>query len=87
MRRIIEFYFKTLANLNEEELLENIQDQNEKTICRSLISWMHIGSHEIFDDINYSFLEANIEKYREVFKKIFDETHHLAHYNMMMDIR
>ncbi len=86
MRRIIEFYFNTLANINEENLPDKFQDQNEKTICRSLIAWMNIGSHEIFDDINYSFLEANIEKYKEVFKKIFEATNHLAHYNMMMNI-
>ncbi len=67
-------------------MLNKFQDQNEKIICRSLIAWMNIGSHEIFDDINYSFLEANIEKYKEVFKKIFEWTDHLAHYNMMMGI-
>ena len=86
MRRIIEFYFNTLANLNYEELLDKFKVQNEKIICRSLIAWMNIGSHEIFDDINYSFLEANIDKYKAVFKKIFEGTDHIAHYNMMMGI-
>lgn len=85
MRRVIEFYFTILANMKEDEILENFEEQNEKIICRSLISWLNVGSHEVFDDINYS-VDADIDKYKKVFKKIFEGTGHIAHYNMMMGI-
>ena len=84
MRRIIEFYFNTLADLNEEELLGKFIDQNEQKICRSLISWMNVGSHDVFSSIDYSPTPKEIDNFKKVFKSIFCETGHLAHYNMMM---
>lgn len=86
MRRIIEFYFNTLANLKEDELIEKFEDQAEKNICRSLIAWINIGSHEVFDDLNFIPTNESIEKYKEVFKRIFEITGHTSHYNMMMGI-
>jgi len=84
MRRIIEFYFNTLADLNEEELLGKFKDQNEQKICRSLISWMNVGSHDVFSSIDYSPTSTEIDNFKNVFKSIFCETGHSAHYNMMM---
>lgn len=86
MRRIIEFYFKLLANLDEETLINNFENEEDKKICRSLVSWVNVGSHEIFDDINYSPNFEEIEKYEKVFQKIFEHTKHIEHYNMMMGI-
>jgi len=86
MRRIIEFYFNMLACINEEELLGHFEDKNERLICQSLISWLHAGSHEIFDDLNYSF-DINVYRYKEIFKKIFEVTGHIEHYNMMMSMK
>jgi wobble nucleotide-excising tRNase len=83
MRRIIEFYFKFLANLKEDELIERFEGQN-KAICQSLIAWINIGSHEIIDDFNISIQVESIEKYKQVFKQIFENTGHIDHYNMMM---
>jgi len=84
MRRIIEFYFNTLANLNEEELLGKFEDKNDQKICRSLISWMNVGSHDVFSSIDYSPTSTEIDNFKKVFKSIFCETGHSAHYNMMM---
>lgn len=86
MRRIIEFYFKILANLNEEELFDKFKDETEKKICRSLISWINVGSHDVFSDIDYAPQPEEIEKFKEVFKKIFEITRQIEHYNMMMGI-
>jgi len=86
MRRIIEFYFKLLANMNEEELIGKFEDENDKKIFRSLISWMNVGSHDVFSDIDYSPKPEEIEKFKQVFKDIFEKTGHIAHYNMMMGI-
>jgi wobble nucleotide-excising tRNase len=83
MRRIIEFYFKFLANLKDDELIEKFEEKN-KAICQSLIAWINIGSHEIIDDFNISIQPENIEKYKQVFKQIFEHTGHVEHYNMMM---
>ncbi|KFD38308.1 hypothetical protein AT05_10600 [Schleiferia thermophila str. Yellowstone] len=85
MRRIIEFYFKFLAGLKEDELLENFTDRNEQLICRSLIAWINTGSHEIIDDFNISISEEQVENYKTVFRKIFLYSGQIAHYNMMMD--
>lgn len=86
MRRIIEFYFRLLANIDEETLINSFENEEDKKICRSLISWINVGSHEIFDDINYNPNYEEIGKYKEVFKKIFEHTKHIEHYNMMMGI-
>jgi wobble nucleotide-excising tRNase len=86
MRRIIEFYFKLLANMNEEELIDKFEDANDKKICRSLVSWMNVGSHDVFSDIDYSPKPEEIEKFKKVFKGIFEKTGHIAHYNIMMEL-
>lgn len=83
MRRIIENYFKLFGGINESELVEYFEGE-EKIIFKSLISWINEGSHIINDDL---FIESSIEeqtKYLEVFKKIFEKSGHIAHYNMMM---
>jgi len=85
MRRIIEFYFKFLANLNEKDLIDKFND-NEKNICISLIAWFNTGSHEIIDDFNVTISNEQIEIFKNVFKKIFEYTGHIEHYNMMMGV-
>ncbi|MHA1385695.1 MAG: AAA family ATPase [Candidatus Helarchaeota archaeon] len=87
MRRIIEFYFKILANLDRrEDIINKFKEETDKKICRSLISWMHVGSHDVFSDIEYSPTTEEVDKFKKVFKKIFEHTKHLSHYNMMMGI-
>ena len=87
IRRIIEFYFKMLANIDEEDILNKFSDLNNKSICKSLIAWLNMGSHEVFDDIDFDSSQGcDIGKYRNVFRSIFEKTGHLAHYNMMMGI-
>jgi len=86
MRRILEFYFKILANIDENKLIDEFDNEIDKKICRSLVSWINVGSHEVFSDIDYAPKLEEIGRYKEVFKKIFEVTDHLAHYNMMMGI-
>jgi len=87
MRRIIEFYFKILANLDEEKIITNFEKETDKRICRSLISWLNVGSHDVFSDIDYTPTQEEAKNFREVFRKIFEYTNHLSHYNMMMGIK
>lgn len=87
MRRIIENYFKILGKYKDEDLLEKFEDYESKEICRSLISWINDGSHCIPDDLYVEVVDDSAERYQEVFKKIFDYTGHIEHYNMMMGIK
>ena len=84
MRRILEYYCTFLGN---DLHLDNISDRFvgvRKDVFRSLISWMHAGSHAaVIEDADYS-QEATIENYKEVFRKIFEETRQLDHYKAMM---
>lgn len=85
MRRIIEFYFKFLANLNENNLINQFNGI-EKNIFKSLIAWINTGSHEIIDDFNVTISNEQIEIFKNVFKNIFEYTGHIEHYNMMMGV-
>ncbi len=84
MRRIIEFYFKFLSGLNENKLIEKF-DGEDKNICRSLIAFINSGSHELIDDFNIIVTNDNLDKFKEILKKIFDVTGHSADYDMMMN--
>ncbi|QQZ58908.1 AAA family ATPase [Paenibacillus sonchi] len=85
IRRIIENYFKIYGNYKEEDIIEKFENE-EKVICRSLISWANDGSHYIMDDLYTEVTSDTVEKYLFVFKKMFEVTGHSAHYNMMMGI-
>lgn len=84
MRRIIENYFKILGKYGDDDLINGFQDKQEQEICRSLICWINDGSHCIPDDLFIERQETTVEKYFEVFKKIFIQMGHPEHYNMMM---
>lgn len=84
LRRIIENYFKLLGGIDETDLLEKFEGE-EKIICQSLLSWINQGSHIINDDLFVENSIDNQDKYLEVFKKIFEKTDQLSHYNMMIE--
>lgn len=83
MRRILEYYFDIIGGLDYDELINSFSGE-DKLICNSLISFVNANSHSIADDFVIGFSEEDIEKYLIVFKKIFTNSHHEAHYNMMM---
>lgn len=84
MRRIIESYFKILGKYGDDDLIASFKNMQEKEICRSLICWINDGSHTIPDDLFIAQHDATTEKFFEVFNKIFVETGHEAHFNMMI---
>lgn len=86
LRRILEYYFNTIGGENYEDYESKFED-NEKIIFKSLISCINDNSHFISDDFSMSVGSDSIVKYVEVFKKIFDVTGHINHYNMMMRIK
>ncbi|MHA6261511.1 AAA family ATPase [Sporosarcina sp. CAU 1771] len=83
MRRILENYFKFLGNIALDSL-EDSFEYEDKLRCRSLISWINDGSHFISDDLFVESSEDVVERFFEVFRKIFDSQGHIAHFNMMM---
>ncbi|MCP1311890.1 AAA family ATPase [Paenibacillus tyrfis] len=85
IRRIIENYFKVFGNFSEDDILNKF-DEEEKVICKSLLSWANDGSHFASDDL---YIEHPIDtnaRYLNIFEKIFKVTNHHAHYKMMMGI-
>jgi wobble nucleotide-excising tRNase len=83
IRRILENYFRILGGINLDDLCKYFEG-SEKIICKSLVSWMHDGSHSVGEDLYLAADSATMQKYLEVFHKIFDKSGHENHYKMMM---
>ncbi len=84
MRRIIENYFGMLGNKKYDYVASKFETVEEQKICKSLFYWINDGSHTIPDDLYIDSYSDSVEKYNEIFKKIFIITGHEAHYKMMM---
>lgn len=83
MRRILEYYFNILGGKDYSKYIYKF-DEEEKIIFRALISCINDGSHFITEDISLCLSEECVSKYLIVFKKIFEVTNNIEHYNMMM---
>ena len=86
LRRVLENYFSILGNKRDDVLINKFSTQEEKEICRSLLSWVNEGSHTLPDDLFIEAPDGTITKYLDVFKNIFNLTDNIGHYNMMMGI-
>jgi len=86
LRRILENYFSILGSKRDDVLINKFSTQEEREICRSLLSWANEGSHTLPDDLFIEAPDGTITKYLEVFKNIFSHTENIGHYNMMMGI-
>lgn len=82
LRRILEHYFKMLGGLELDELCNQFEGM-DKLVCKSLISWIHDGSHFAQDDLDAPSDHAP-EVYLRVFREIFENHGHGPHYRMMM---
>jgi wobble nucleotide-excising tRNase len=86
MRRILETFFSILGNKRDDFLITKFGTQEEREICRSLLSWANEGSHTLPDDLYIEAPDEAITKYLDVFKGIFTHTENPGHYNLMMGI-
>ena len=86
MRRILENYFSMLRKTKDDTIENSFVTIEEKTICRSLLSWINDGSHSIPDDLYIDSYTDSIGRYKQIFRDIFINMGHEAHYNMMMGI-
>lgn len=85
LRRILENYFKILGDIDFDAICEEF-DGKDKVMCRSLFAWVNDGSHFAHDDAFFTFDDAAIEVYLDIFKQVFIKTNQLPHYEMMMGI-
>lgn len=86
IRRILENYFKILGKYNDADIINKFDNFEDKKICQSLLHWINDGSHCIPDDLFLQPLEFETSTYLNVFKRIFEHSGHIAHYNMMMGL-
>ncbi|EPA3164448.1 AAA family ATPase [Yersinia enterocolitica] len=84
MRRILENYFKILGKLSDDDIVAKFENHEEQQICLSLLHWINDGSHCIPDDLFIQAIDDQVEVYLRVFKKIFINSGHKSHYEMMM---
>ena len=85
LRRILEYYFKILGKVKDDNLLNKFEG-SDKIIGDSLMSWINDGSHLINDDIYIATDTETVDKYLEIFRRIFLEERQIEHYNMMMGV-
>lgn len=83
MRRIIEHYFRLLGKKNYDTVCGYFAGEDQ-VICRSFVSWLHDGSHGIYDDVSITVDASMVDKYLVVFREIFTRTGNEAHYQMMI---
>lgn len=84
MRRIVENYFRMLGGNKSVILEDKFETIEEKIICRSLFAWMNDGSHSIPDDLYIDSYSESPDKYKQVFRQVFEKSGNGEHYKMMM---
>lgn len=83
LRRILEFYFTMLGNQKLDAVCNDF-DGKERLICRSLVDWMHAGSHCLYDDLHISTSDYPVGMYFKIFREIFVKQGQIEHFVMMM---
>lgn len=83
MRRILEHYFNIIGHTDYSNLIDSFDGQ-DKLICKTLLPYINTGSHIIPDDFHMSIDGDMVDQYKRIFKKIFEKTHQIDHYNMMI---
>lgn len=83
MRRILEHYFKFYGGIKPEDVIEKF-DGKDKMICSTLLSWVNDGSHFATDDLYMACDPSQVDRYLNVFQRIFEESDHGGHFRMMM---
>ena len=87
MRRILE-YCSTFYEKNSLDDLPLQFQGDDRIIAKTLVSWLHNGSHSSMDDFNYTPPHSDgTVRYLTMFKNVFQKAGHVAHYNMMMRIK
>lgn len=83
MRKILEHYFKFYGGVPVENIIKKF-DGRDKIICSTLLSWVNDGSHFAIDDLHMACDAGQVDRYLNVFQRIFEESDHGGHFRMMM---
>lgn len=83
MRRIIEHYFKLTGGWDNRAIIAKFEGRDQ-IICKALFSWLNDGSHSAQDELYLTTEERSVQTNLSMFKRIFEETGHSSHYQMMM---
>jgi wobble nucleotide-excising tRNase len=59
------------------------EDEARRQIARGT-GRLNVGSHSVPDDVFVALDEGTVEKYLDVFRKVFSKLGHASHYNMMI---
>ena len=86
MRRIMEYYFRLLIGVESYDDVRSKIDECDQIMFDGLTNMLNSGSHSVFDPIDSNLDEDTIERYKEMFKKIFELTGNIGHYNSMMNL-
>ena len=76
-----------LGNKKYDYVVKKFDSIEEQQICKSLFYWINDGSHTIPDDLYYDGNSDSIDKYKMVFKRVFEVTGNKSHYDRMMGIQ
>jgi wobble nucleotide-excising tRNase len=82
MRRILENFFRLLGYDLHKSL--DCFTGEDRVIARSLLSWLHAGSHSAFEEDEVIYSDTTLDRYLVVFRALFEKTNQLEHYEMMM---
>lgn len=85
MRRIIEYYFKSLVGVDDYNECRSKFDIKDLVFFDHLISMLHAGSHTIFDPMDTYVDSESIMHYKKIFRLIFEKSGNIGHYNSMME--
>ena len=83
MRRILENYFSAGNSLSRLTDIKGFK-RTDQVVINSLVSWANAGSHNLMDSLEVGLPDIGVQTYLRVFRTIFTETGHGAHYDMMM---
>ena len=77
-------YMQLVDNRNTDATITNLLGIN---ITKNFMpSSIHDGSHDIADEIHVSNHDETLQRYKDVFRALFDANGQLGHYNQMMGV-
>lgn len=85
MRRIVEFYFVELGTCWDLHAVASQVREELRPAALSLVNWMHDGSHGAFGDAHAPASPAQVGRYAEALKALFEANGSEAHWDAMMN--
>lgn len=84
IRRILETYFNFVNGMNLEETIAKLPP-SDRPLGRSLLLWMHSGSHLLSDDAECTDSGDYLLHYLNVMRCIFEANNQAAHFDYMAE--